>query len=332
MPRIVRFHETGTPDVLRIEQHPAREPGRGEVRIAVRAIGLNRAEAMFRQGTYLEAPVLPSGLGYEASGVVDAIGAEVEGIAVGDRVATVPSFSMNRYGMYGDQVIAPASAVVVHPDGIGFETAAAAWMQYLTAWGALHHIAALRADDVVLIPAASSSVGLAAIQICRAAGARPVALTRSDAKRAALSAAAPGIDVIVTGEQDLVAETMRLTDGKGARIVFDPVGGPTLEKLAQAASQGGIVFQYGALSPDPTPLPLFTLLSKHLTIRGYTLFELSADPSAMVHAKRYVLDGLASGSLQPVIARRFPFEQVADAHRFLESNEQVGKILLTVAE
>ncbi|MCQ8279450.1 zinc-dependent alcohol dehydrogenase family protein [Acetobacteraceae bacterium KSS8] len=331
MPRIVRFHETGAPDVLRLEDLPAREPGQDEVRITVHAIGLNRAEAMFRQGNYLEAPTLPAGLGYEAAGIVDAVGPGVRGVAVGDHVATIPSFSMNQYGLYGDVVIAPAHAVVAHPKEIGFETAAASWMQYVTAWGALHHIAGLRAGDTVLIPAATSSVGLAAIQICEAAGAHPVALTRSSAKRAALEDAAPGVPIIVTGEQDLVAETMRLTDGKGARIVFDPVGGPTLEKLCAAASQGGIVFQYGALSPEPTSLPLFTVLSKQLTVRGYTLFELNADRAVIEKATRYVLDGLASGALKPVISRIFPLEQVVDAHRFLESNEQIGKILLSVA-
>ncbi len=331
MPRIVRFHETGAPEVLRLEELPGREPGENEVRIAVRAIGLNRAEAMFREGRYLEEPKLPARLGYEAAGIVDAVGPGVQGIAPGDHVATIPSFSMNAYGLYGDQVIAPAHAVVVHPKEIAFETAAASWMQYVTAWGALHHIAGLRAGDTVLIPAATSSVGLAAIQICRAAGARPVALTRTGAKRAALEKAVPGVEIIVTGEQDLVAETMRLTDGKGARIVFDPVGGPTLEKLCAAAAQGGIVFQYGALSPEPTPLPLFTVLSKQLTVRGYTLFELNADRAVIEQATRFVLDGLASGKLDPVISRVFPLEQVVEAHRFLESNEQIGKILLSVA-
>jgi Zn-dependent alcohol dehydrogenase len=177
MPRIVRFHETGAPEVMKIEEMPSREPKAGEIRIRVHAIGLNRAEAMFRAGQYLETPSLPSMLGYEAAGVVDAVGPGVTGFAPGQAVSTVPAFSMTQYGMYGDEVIAPVHAVVAHPASVGFPQAAASWMQYLTAWGALVGIAGLRSGDTVLVPAATSSVGLAAIQICKAAGARPIALT-----------------------------------------------------------------------------------------------------------------------------------------------------------
>jgi NADPH:quinone reductase-like Zn-dependent oxidoreductase len=330
MPRIIRFHETGGPDVLHFDDLPAREPGPGEIRIRVHAIGLNRAEALFRAGMYLETPVLPSTLGYEAAGTVDAIGPGVTGFTQGQPVSTAPAFSMTQYGMYGEEVIAPASACIAHPASISFPDAAASWMQYLTAWGALVGIAGLTKDDTVLIPAATSSVGLAAIQIVKAAGARPIALTRNRAKHAALAAAAPDTDIVFTDEQDVVAEIARLTDGKGARIAFDPVGGPTVEKLAASLTHGGILFQYGALSTEPTPFPLFAAIGKSLTMRGYALFEFTTNPEKFAQGKRYVLDGLASGALKPVIARIFPFDQFADAHRYLESNQQVGKIVVQV--
>ena len=330
MPRIVRFHETGGPEVLKIEEVPRRAPGAGEIRIRVHAIGLNRAEAMYRAGAYLEAPKLPSGLGYEACGIVDAVGPGVAEFSPGMAVSTIPAFSMTEYGMYGDEVIAPAHAVVVNPEGQGFADAAASWMQYLTAWGALVDIAGVKAGDVVLIPAATSSVGLAAIQIVRAAGGRPIALTRSSAKRAALAEAAPGTEMVFTEEQDLVAEVMRLTGGAGARIAFDPVGGPTVAKLAAALSPKGILIEYGALSSEPTPYPLFAALGKGLTIRGYTLFEISQDPALFAAGKAYVLEGLARGTLKPVIARRFPFAEIVQAHRFLESNAQIGKIVVEI--
>jgi NADPH:quinone reductase-like Zn-dependent oxidoreductase len=330
MPRIVRFHETGGPEVLKIEDEPRRAPGEGEVRIAVRAIGLNRAEAMFRRGAYLEAPILPSSLGYEAAGVIEAVGPGVSGFAPGTAVSTIPAFSMTRYGMYGDEVIAPARAVVAHPASLSFAEAAASWMQYLTAWGALIDIAKIGAGDTVLIPAATSSVGLAAIQMSKAAGARPIALTRTRAKEAALRAAAPDTDIVFTEEQDIAAEVSRLTGGKGARVAFDPVGGPTVEKLAAALSSGGILFLYGALSRDPTPLPLFAALAKGLTLRGYTLFEISADPARFAAGKRYILDKLDDGAFKPVIARRFPLSEIVEAHRYLESNAQIGKIVVEV--
>jgi NADPH:quinone reductase-like Zn-dependent oxidoreductase len=332
MPRIIRFHETGGPDVLRFDDVPAQPPGPGEIRIRVHAIGLNRAEAMFRAGMYLETPILPSQIGYEASGIVDAIGPDVTGFVVGQKVSTIPAFSMTQYGMYGEEVIAPVSACVAHPDSISFPQAAASWMQYLTAWGALVKIAGLTREDTVLIPAATSSVGLAAIQICKAAGARPIALTRSRAKQAALQAAAPGTDIVFTEEQDLVAEIARLTDGKGARIAFDPVAGPTVDKLAAALSFRGILFQYGALSMEPTPFPLIAAIGKSMTMRGYALFEFTQDPAALDQGKRYVLDGLTSGALRPVIDRIFPFDDMAGAHRYLESNAQVGKIVVQVRD
>jgi NADPH:quinone reductase-like Zn-dependent oxidoreductase len=202
-------------------------------------------------------------------------------------------------------------------------------MQYLTAYGALIDIAGLKSGDAIVIPAASSSVGLAAIQLANKVGAVPIALTRGSSKRQALSNAGAA-HVIATGEEDLVKEILRLTDGKGARVVFDPVGGPTVAKLAQATAQLGILFLYGALSTEPTPLPLFDVLGRWLTIRGYVMMEITSDPKRLDRAKGFINDGLADGSLKPLIAKTFPLEEIVDAHRYLESNQQIGKIVVTV--
>ena len=203
MARVVRFHETGGPEVLQIENLEVPPPGKGEVQISVKALGLNRAESMFRSGQYLEDPKLPARLGYEAAGTVSAVGPGVEGFKVGDAVSTIPAFSLNQYGLYGELANAPAHAVTHHPASLSWAEAAAVWMQYLTAYGALIDIARLGKGDTVLIPAASSSVGLAAIQIANRVGAAPVALTRGGSKRQALidSGAA---HVVATEEQDLV--------------------------------------------------------------------------------------------------------------------------------
>ena len=331
MTRIVRFHETGGPDVLRIETLDVLAPGSGEVQIDVRAIGLNRAEAMFRAGRYLEAPTLPARLGYEAAGTVVALGDGVTGLSVGQRVASVPGFSMNKYGAYGERVVLPARAVVPTPDNLSDAEAAAVWMQYLTAWGALIHIAKLSAGESILISAASSSVGLAAIQIANMVGATPIALTRGSGKAQALKDAGAA-HVIATGEQDLVAEVARIAGTAPPRVAFDPVGGPTVEKLAQALAFKGILFQYGALATEATPLPLMSVLGKSLTVRGYTLFEFTQNPKApgLREGIDFVLGGLASGKLKPVIGKTFPFEEIAEAHRYMEANEQVGKIVVTV--
>jgi NADPH:quinone reductase len=329
MARIVRFHQTGGPEVLEIEQAEAKPPGPGEVRIAVKALGLNRAESMFRRGQYLEEPALPARLGYEAAGTVEAIGDGVKGLEVGDAVSTIPAFSQNKYGVYGDTAIVPVHAVAKHPASLSWIEAAAIWMQYATAYGALVEIASLTAGDTLLIPAASSSVGLAAIQIARMIGATPVALTRRSNKRSALLELGAK-HVIATEEQDLVAEVKKLTGGKGARVVFDPVGGPTVTKLAAAMADHGILLLYGALSTEPTPVPLFELLGKLLTFRGYVLFEIVGDPVRMERMKKFVIDGLSAGKLKPVIAKTFPFDQIVEAHRYMESNQQIGKIVVTV--
>jgi len=329
MARIVRFHQTGGPEVLKIEQVDVPPPGSGEVRIAVKALGLNRAESMFRSGHYLEQPRLPARLGYEAAGTVEALGEGVKGLKIGDAVSTIPAFSQNQYGVYGDTATVPAFAVAKHPASLSGAGAAAVWMQYATAYGALIDIAGLKAGDTLLIPAASSSVGIAAIQIARMIGATPVALTRRSSKRKPLLDAGAA-HVIATEEQDLVAEAKKLTGGKGARIVFDPVGGPTVAKLTVAMAERGILFLYGALSTEPTPLPLMDVVGKSLTIRGYVLFEITGDPRRLERAKKFIVDGLSAGKLKPVVAKTFPLEQIADAHRYMESNQQVGKIVVTV--
>jgi NADPH:quinone reductase-like Zn-dependent oxidoreductase len=327
--RIVRFHQTGGPEVLKIEAVDVPSPGPGEVRIKVKALGLNRAEVMFRSGHYLEQPTFPARLGYEAAGPIESVGPGVEGLKVGDAVSTAPAFSQNQYGVYGELAIVPAAAVMRHPPSLSWEQAAAVWMQYLTAYGALIGIANLKEGDTIVIPAASSSVGVAASQIANMVGAIPVALTRNAKKRPAL------LDlgckhVVATDEQDLVAEVRRLTNGKGARVVFDPVGGPTVAKLTAAMARGGILFQYGALSTEATPLPLMDVLGKSLTIRGYVLFEITGDVTQLRRAEQFVVNGLSSGKLVPVIAKTFTLDQIVDAHRYMESNQQIGKIVVTV--
>src|SRR4249920_1767589 len=137
MPKIVRFHELGGPDVLRIEEEPRRQPGKGEVRLKVQAVGLNRAELMFMRDQYVEHPKLPGGLGYEAAGVLEAVGPDVETSWLGKRVSTIPSFSMNHYAMLGEEVIAPAWALAEYPAKLSPIEGAAIWMQYMTAYGAL---------------------------------------------------------------------------------------------------------------------------------------------------------------------------------------------------
>jgi len=329
MPKIVRFHQVGGPEVLRIEDEPSKQPGKGEVRLKVQAVGLNRAEAMFMRGQYVEQPKLPAGLGYEAAGVVDAVGPDVDKKWVGKTVATIPAFSMNAYSTLGEEAIIPASAMGEYPAKLSPAEGAAVWMQYVTAYGALVAIAHVTEGDFVVISAASSSVGLAAIEIVKAEGAIAIATTRKSNKKAELLY--QGADhVIATEEEDIVARVKEITGGKGARLIFDPVAGPFLEKLAEAAAAGGIIFEYGLLSMQPTPFPLLTALTTGLNIRGYSLMEITRNPERLPTAKKYVYDRLADGRFQPKIAKTFPFAKTAEAYKYLESNVQVGKIVITI--
>jgi NADPH:quinone reductase-like Zn-dependent oxidoreductase len=329
MPTIVRFHGIGGPENLHFDELPTQEPGKGEVRLRVKAAGLNRAESMFYHGMYLEAPQLPSRIGYESAGVVEAVGEGVDKGWVGKSVATIPSFSMTKYGTLGEEAVVPAAALGEYPANLTPTQAAAIWMQYLTAYGALVHIGGVKTGDFVAIPAASSSVGLAAIQIVRDAGATSIALTRTSAKRAELLALGAS-HVIASEEEDYVARAHEITGGQGVRLTFDPVAGSFVEKLAVAAAPGGIIFEYGALSLAPTPFPVMSALGKGLSLRGYMLMEITQSPSLLAGAKKYVFDRLANGRFVPKIAKSFPFEQTVDAYRFLESNQQVGKVVVTV--
>jgi NADPH:quinone reductase-like Zn-dependent oxidoreductase len=329
MARVVRFHRLGGPEVLSIEEVEVPVPGPGEVRIRVKALGLNRAEAMLRAGKYIETATFPSGLGFEAAGIVDQIGEGVADLEVGDAVSVVPPLSQLRWPAYGEFATFPAAHVVKHPAALDFEAAAAVWMQYVTAYGALIDIAKLQPKDFVVVTAASSSVGLAAIQIARMVGATPIAVTRTSEKKPALLEAGAA-HVIASAEEDLQARLEAIAGANGVRVVFDPIGGPAFVPLTAAMARGGILIEYGALSPEPTPFPLFAVLGKTLTLRGYLVHEITGDPIRLQAAKTFILGGLQSGALKPVIAKVFPFEEIVAAHRYLESNQQFGKIVVTI--
>ncbi|WP_116135184.1 zinc-dependent alcohol dehydrogenase family protein [Trinickia diaoshuihuensis] len=329
MTRVVRFHEHGGPEVLRIEQLELAPLKPGEVRIRVKALGLNRAEALLRKGTYIETATLPSGLGLEAAGFVEAIGDGVEGISPGDAVSVVPPLSMARWPAYGERATFPAELVVKHPVSLSWEEAAAVWMSSLTAYGALIDLARLAKGEFVVVTAASSSVGLAAIQIANAAGAVPIAVTRTSAKRAALLAHGAA-HVVAFEEEALAARLTDISGVQGVRVVFDAIGGPIFEPLTAAMARGGILIEYGGLSQEPTPFPLFDVLAKTLTLRGYLVHEVISSPTRLAAAKAFVLEHLASGALRPVIAKTFEFDEIVAAHRFLESNAQFGKIVVSV--
>lgn len=327
MPKAVRFDRVGGPEVLKIEEVPLREPGPGEVRLTVAAVGLNRAESMYYHGQYMEGVEPPSGLGYEVTGTVKSVGPGVDASLVGKRVATVPGYSMQKYPSLAEEAVVPVEALVPVPEGQPDQEAAAVWMQYGTAYGPLVVDSNVGQGDFVIITAASSSVGLAAIQIVKAQGGTSIATTRTSAKKQELLQL--GADhVIATEEEDLPARVKEITGGKGARVVFDPVGGDYINTLGAATANGGQIFLYGMLSGKPTPFPM-TTFARGVTMRGTSISEMKA-PQYFETMKRYVSERLANGTFKPKIAKVFPFADAVKAYEFLESNQQVGKIVITV--
>ena len=329
MPKIARFYELGGPEVLKLVEESSKQPGKGEVRLKVQAVGLNRAEALFLRGQYLEQAKLPAGVGYEAAGMVDAVGPDVDKNWLGKRVSTIPAFSMNDYAMLGEEVLAPVVALGEYPPKLSPVEGAAIWMQYLTAYGALIEIAHLGRGDFVVLSAASSSVGVAAIEIAKVEGAVSIATTRRSNKKAELLSL--GADhVIATEEEDTLARMKEITGGAGPRVIFDPVSGRFLETLCKAAASGAIIIEYGGLSLQAPVFPLPLALKKGLTIRGYTLMEVTRNPERLANARKYVYDRLADGRFEPKIAKVFPFAKSVEAFQYLESNAQVGKVVISV--
>lgn len=331
MTRVVRFHQTGGPEVLQLEDESIGEPGPGEARIRIQSIGLNRAEAAFRSGTYIEQPVFPSRIGYEAAGIIEALGDAKSNFKVGDAVCILPEFSMTRYGVCAESAIVPSAALIKRPAELNEIEAAAVWMPYMTAWGALSELAPFAASDAVVITAASSSVGLAAIQVAHRLGAVPIAVTHTAEKRDALLAAgAP--HVIVSTEENIAERVMAITHGKGARMVFDPIAGPGVADLAAALGPRGIFVIYGNLSGrgQETPFPYMQAMRKSLTMRPYLIFPDMANKTRHIAACEFILSGLKDKSLKPIIAKTFTLDQIVDAHRYMESNQQIGKIVVTV--
>lgn len=324
--RAARLHETGGPEVLRLEEIVFPSPEAGQVLIRVEAIGVNRVDALKRAGrSGAGGLALPAFLGLEASGTVAQVGAEVTAFVAGDAVDILPGVAALPFGVYGDYAIIEASGLTPRPPGLSAVESAALWSAHLTAYAPLAEIARAGPGDTVLVTAASSGVGVAAIGIARALGARPIAVTRTSAKRARLLELGAA-EVIASQEEDLAARVREITDGRGARIAFDAVAGPFLTTLADAVATDGIIVHYGNLSGQATPLP-FAVLARNLTIAGYAL-DLRRDPARRDRAVRFITEQLAAGRLRPVVHARYRLDQAGLAHAALEANDHVGKIVL----
>jgi NADPH:quinone reductase-like Zn-dependent oxidoreductase len=340
--KMIRFHQTGRSDVLKVEDVPLHGPNAGEVLVRMEALGLSRIDSLWREGSYFEQPVFPSGIGYDAAGIIESVGPGVEGIAVGDRVSTLPAVSLVDYPAHGESAIFPENGLFVYPQNLSAEQAAAVNLGLFTAYFALVELARMEPDQFVVITAASSSMGMAAIQLAKALGTRCVAITRSEGKRSRLLQA--GADhVVVAGADDVQEMVFEITDGKGADIVYDGVAGPGLEELVWATRRLGSVIVYGYLGAmdATTRLPLGACFLRGINL--YPCFKVfhytgnpkvgsSGNPAAVKRAKSFISAGLASGVLNPAIDRVFDgLEEYAAAHQYIAANTRAGKIVVSLS-
>jgi len=302
------------------------EPGPGEVRYQVHAIGLNRADLLYVQGGHYTETVLPSRIGYEACGVVTAVGPGVTDYAVGDRVTALP-FGDPKYSVGGEFAITPARYLAPWPTGYSAVEAAGAWMQYLTAYFPLRELAKVGRGDSVFITAASSSAGLGAIQLGKLLGAQFIAGTRSSSKREFLLQA--GADhVAITDEGDLSGQILAVAKD-GVRMVYECVAGNFFYQYADALARNAEIFVYGALGGSSTiEAPILPLIRKGAIIRTYSLINHIYDMPAVARARDFIGGAMASGAIRPVIDRVFRFDDALQAYEYMSSGAQRGKIVM----
>ena len=326
MPRVIVFDKFGGPEVMHVAEEPAAGPADGEVRVRIEAFAVNPLDLMMRSGTSPAPVPLPHArLGVEGTGVIDALGSGVTGLEIGDPVILTAIPDASARGSYAEYTSIPASRVIARPPGLDVTEAAAIWVAYSTAYGALVEKAGMRPGDYVLITAASGGVGRAAMQVASQVGAVPIAVTRHTAKKDDLTAAGAAA-VIATDHEDITEAIRRHTGGTGADIVFDLVTGPGQQDLLKAARPGATLVAAGFLDPRPAPFP-----ATPLTIYRYMGFEHTLDPVVVRRMAAFLNAGVRLGALRPAIDKVFTLDDVAEAHRHLEKGLNTrGKVVVTV--
>ncbi len=330
MTKVARLMQIEGPQALKIVDEEIPSPGPGEVLLRNHTMGLNRAEHMFMNNVYLATPPIPARVGVESAGVIEKVGEGVSDFAVGQEVCVMPNLEMDKYGVIGEHAVVPASVLIGKPANLSWDEASAIWMAYPTAYGGLVFSGGLKQDagQVVLISAASSSVGQPAIQIAKSFGATVIATSRTLEKSGPFKEA--GADhVIATGDADWPQKVMEITNGRGFDIAFDPIAGPFTAQLADAAAPDATIVTYGVLAMEDTPLPIFPMLLKRVKFTGFhVIFHMWAIPERWAEVQAHILPKLKDGTYKPLIAKTFDLDDVAEAYAFMEAGTQQGKIIV----
>ncbi|MEU6269758.1 quinone oxidoreductase family protein [Saccharopolyspora shandongensis] len=324
MAQAVRFHETGAPEVMRWETVDVGEPGPGEVRIRHEAVGLNFADTYFRTGLY-PAP-LPAGMGVEAAGVVEAVGAGVSHLREGDRV----TYTGSPLGAYSTERVMPAAPLIALPDEIGFDTAAAMTMRGLTASYLLRRIHPLRSGDTVLLHAAAGGVGLIFLQWAKLLGINVIGTVSTEAK--AEVARAHGCDHVVLYKHENVAERVReITGGAGVPVVFDSIGAATFHASLDSLARRGLLVCFGTASGPVPPIDAMQLAIKgSVFVTRPALADYIADPAERAELAGELFDHVANGRIKIGINQRYALEDAVQAHRDLESGRSIGSSVFSL--
>jgi NADPH:quinone reductase-like Zn-dependent oxidoreductase len=325
--RAIVTTRNGYVDVLEVQTRPDPMPGQGEVLIRVKAAGLNFADILARQGLYPDAPPKPCVMGYEVSGLVEAVGDLVSSSIVGK-----PVIALTRFGGQAELVVVPASQLFEKPEELTFEKAAAIPVNYLTAWALLVTMGGLQKDEAVLIHNAGGGVGLAALDIARHIGAITYG-TASTGKHQFLKQR--GLDHAIDYRgQDWLPVLLELTDNRGVELIIDPLGGSSWKQSYRALRATGRMGVFGMSTASASGIrgklralkavmrtPRFNPLG--LMNRNKGVFGLN-----LANWMREILRGLDEGWIQPHVDRAFPFDQVGEAHRYIEMRRNIGKVVL----
>lgn len=332
--------KVGAPETLQVREAPDPEPRAGEIRIRVKASGINFADIMARLGLYQDAPKIPCVVGYEVSGIVDKVGDEIRHVRPGDKV-----IGLCRFGGYSDAVVLKPAQVFPLPENFSFAQGAALPVNYLTVYQMLVAMGGIKSGDRVAVHSAAGGIGFAAIDICRIYGARVVGIA-SSGKHDVLRQR--GVtELIDSRAQDFEKEIAKITNGRGVEFVLDPVGGESWAKSFRSLAPTGrlVVFGFSAAAPTKrrdylslakalVKVPWFrfnplTLMNENKGVLGVNLGHLWDEPEMVRNWGDQLLEWARAGKISPTVDKEFPFEQAAQAHHYIQDRKNVGKVVLT---
>jgi NADPH2:quinone reductase len=319
--KAIQFDQLGGPEVMSLREVPKPELRPGTIVVKNEIITINFGDIFFTRGEYIVKPVFPDTPGMEAAGVVDEAAPDVAGFKPGMRVAYIGM------GSYADFTRIRPSRVIPLPDYMSFEQGAALPIAMLTAWHMLHTLHDTRAGQTVLVHSAAGGVGIAAVQIAKAAGARVIGTVSSEDK-AALVRSHGADEVIDYEKQDFAAEVMRISGGRGIDLVLDAVGKPTFEKGLKCLAPFGHLILFGRAGGMPDPLNVAKLMEKSLKVSGFVLPLIYSNREVMRRGLEHSFQLIREGRLTVPIGGSFPLAQAAEAHRFVLSRRSTGKVLL----